>query len=343
MIFRSFLLLTLGLVTAALPLAAAKKEAAPDYKGAIVIDAATGNALFEKNPDAINPPASVTKLMTFLVVHDRIQSGNITLQTPVEVTAADAKIGGTQVWLKEGEVFTVEELLYALMVQSANDAANALSRVAGGTREAFVELMNARAQQLGMSNTKFRSPHGLPPPSRALSESDLTTPRDLSLLARELITKTDVLKYSSVKERPFRPNSANPVIMRNHNHLLGKVNGLDGLKTGFTNGAGFCLAATAQRNGRRIIAVVMGSPDRIVRDSRMADLIERGFAALPPGGPTAPSPAVAAGPGAVTPAAAPAPVISPISPVVAPTPAATAPAKQEPPPTVTFPSPSKKK
>ncbi len=283
MLLRRLFLTSIAALCTALPTFAAKpKAAAAPYKGAIVMDAASGDVVFEENADIVTPPASVTKLMTFLVVHDRIQSGHLSAGTEVTVNAQDARMGGTQVWLKEGEVFTVEELLYALMIQSANDAAHALARAAAGSKEAFVELMNARAQVLGMSKTTFRSPHGLPPPSRKLSEGDLTSPRDLALLSRELLRTTDVLRYSSVKERPFRPEALEPVIMRNHNHLLGKVGGVDGLKTGFTNGAGFCLAATAERNGRRVIVVVMGSPDRVTRDLRVGELIERGFAALPP-------------------------------------------------------------
>lgn len=253
------------------------------FKGAIVVDAADGSVLFSENADYVGPPASVTKLMTFLVVHDALQAGEIALTTPVTVTAADSRIGGTQVWLKHNEVFTVEELLFALMIQSANDAAHALSHTAATDREAFVERMNARAQQLGMTDTIWRSPHGLPPASRKLSETDMTSPRDLVKLSQALLRETDVLRFSSVESMEFgkgyRPQ---PVMMRTHNHLVGKVSGVDGLKTGFTRAAGFCLSATAQRNGKRIIAVIMGSPSSKERDIRMAGLIEDAFAKLNP-------------------------------------------------------------
>lgn len=298
MIFaRRFLPFALGLLAlgvlpgaafAAKKKAAARAESAPAYKGAIIVDAATGQVLFEDNADVSNPPASVTKLMTFLIVHDKLQSGALTLQTPVTVTAEDSRMGGTQVWLKEKEVFSVEELLYALMIQSANDAASALAHAAAGSSSAFVELMNARARELGMLRTTFRSPHGLPPPSRRIADGDLTTPRDLAVLGRYLLLHTDILKYTSVKTRRFgegqRP-ADRVVTMTNHNHLLNRVSGVDGLKTGFTNGAGFCLAATAERNGRRIVAVTMGSAERKARDIKMAELIERGFTLLPAGSP----------------------------------------------------------
>ncbi|MBI3884332.1 MAG: D-alanyl-D-alanine carboxypeptidase [Opitutae bacterium] len=278
------------LLAAAASLSAARKSAphkpaAPTgaaYLGAIVTDAETGHVLFEDNADVVSPPASMTKLMTFAVLHDQLASGALKLDTPVTVTAADSKIGGTQVWLKEKEVFPVEELLYAMMIQSANDAAYALARTAAGSAEAFVELMNAKARALGLAHTEFRTPHGLPPANRHRADGDLTTPRDFAVLCRYLLRETDVTKYTSIRTRPFGAGvRAAPVEMRNHNHLLGKVAGLDGLKTGFTNGAGFCLAATVERHGRRLIVVTMGSAASKTRDFKVAELIERGFAALP--------------------------------------------------------------
>lgn len=296
MIFPRLPLIILAL---AAPLAAATraKPTRPDasdlgtYKGAIVTDAATGNVLFENNPDVVTPPASMTKLMTFAVLHDKLAEGSLTLATPVTVDAADAKMGGTQVFLKEKEVFSVEELIYAVMIQSANDAAHALARASAGSVPAFVELMNAKARTLGMTNTTFRSPHGLPPSTRKLADGDLTTPRDFALLCRYLLQKTDVLTYASIRQRDFGPDRpGGPQHMENHNKLLGKVNGVDGLKTGYTVGAGYCLSATALRNGRRVIVVIMGSFGKNgeidkgrTRDLKTADLIEKAFAALPPG------------------------------------------------------------
>jgi D-alanyl-D-alanine carboxypeptidase len=285
----------LGCLGALLPLAlvgAEGRRAAPTrpepsadnataFKGALVLDAATGAVLFEDRADYVGPPASVTKLMTFLLVHERLARGDLTLATPVTVTAEAARTGGSQVYLAEKEVFPVEELLYALMIASANDAATALAIHVAGSRAAFVELMNERAQSLGLKNTTFRSPHGLPPASRKLNESDLTSPRDLATLSLHLLRTTDILKYTSVKLRTFRPGPKR-IDMDNHNNLLGKVAGVDGLKTGFTRGAGFCLAATAVRNGRRLIVVTMGSPDSKTRDIKIAELLERGFRQLPP-------------------------------------------------------------
>jgi D-alanyl-D-alanine carboxypeptidase len=252
-----------------------------DYKGVVVLDAASGAVLHEDNADVVSPPASVTKLMTFLVVHDALAAGEVRLDTPITATAVDQSMGGTQVHLAAGETYPVEELLYALMIQSANDAAHALTQIAGG-REAFVARMNARAKALGMTNTVYRSPHGLPPSSRKLDDGDLTSPRDQAILARELLTKTDVLRFSSLRTRPFGTGVRPEVLhMRNHNNLLRSVDGCDGLKTGYTRPAGFCLVATAQRGTKRVIVAILGSPDAKTRDRRVRDLIEESFAKIP--------------------------------------------------------------
>ncbi|HWA87571.1 MAG TPA: D-alanyl-D-alanine carboxypeptidase family protein [Opitutus sp.] len=254
------------------------------YKGAIIMDAATGKVLFEDHADEISPPASMTKLMTFAVICDKLADHTLTLSTPVNIAVSDYKMGGTQVYLDPKETFPVEELIYAMMIQSANDAAHALARAAAGSIEGFVDLMNAKARELGMTHTTFRSPHGLPPASRRIADGDLTTPRDFALLSRYLLLKTDVLKYTSIRMRKFGEGIRAPakvVMMVNHDHLLEKVAGVDGLKTGFTNGAGFCLAATAERNHHRVIVVVMGSPSSKTRDFKVAEFLDHGFAAIP--------------------------------------------------------------
>jgi D-alanyl-D-alanine carboxypeptidase (penicillin-binding protein 5/6) len=283
-------LLVLATLALAVTAASAPKSSRSAYAGFIVTEAATGRVLFEENADVSNPPASMAKLMTFAVLHDKLAGGALTLQTPVRITAEDAKMGGTQVYLDPRETFTVEELVYAMMIQSANDAAHALARAAGGSVEAFVGLMNAKAAELGMTRTTFRTPHGLPPSDHRIADGDLTTPRDFAVLCRYLVLNTDVLKYTSVRHRDFGPaRKDGPQHMKNHNNLLGKVAGVDGLKTGYTMGAGYCLSATAERNGRRVIAVIMGSfgPNGAIdkgkaRDLKAIELIERGFAALPP-------------------------------------------------------------
>ncbi|HEY1849059.1 MAG TPA: serine hydrolase, partial [Opitutaceae bacterium] len=206
------------------------------YKGAIATDAETGAVLFEDNADAVSPPASMTKLMTYAVLDDLIKKGSISLDTQVAVTLEDAKVAlikdSTEVWLRQGESFSVEEMIYAMMIQSANDAAYAVAHQSAGTVAAFVALMNVKARELGMLSSTFRSPNGFPPRSRRFSEGDLTTPRDFAVLCRYLVLHTDILKYTSVKSRVFGAGvRKEPTLMDNHNHLLGKIAGVDGLKT----------------------------------------------------------------------------------------------------------------
>jgi serine-type D-Ala-D-Ala carboxypeptidase (penicillin-binding protein 5/6) len=260
------------------------------YLGAIVVDAATGKALFEDHADAKGYPASVQKLMDLLIILERIEHGKLSLQDSVPVSAKAAKTGGSQVWLASNESFTVDEMLYALMVQSANDAAVALAEKVAVTTDAFVELMNQRARELGMNSTVFHSVHGLPPGPG--EEHDVTTARDFSILCRELLKHSDALRYTSTRERPFRPNAGTKtVIMRTHNHLLNQVEGCDGLKTGYFEKAGFSIAVTASRQGQRVVVVVLDSPDLKTRDTHAKELVAKGFAALQAGPVVATKPA----------------------------------------------------
>lgn len=248
------------------------------YLGAILVDAATGKVLFEENADARGYPASIVKLMTLLIILQEVQAKTISLQDTVTVTAAAAKIGGSQVYLKEHETFTVDDLLYALIVQSANDAAVALALHIAGTTDAFVEMMNRKAQELGMTGTVFHSVHGLPPGKG--QQPDVMTPRDIVKLCRELLKYPDALRYTATRERPFRADTPQPFIMRTHNHLLGSFEGCDGFKTGYFRAAGFSIAATATKKGARVIAVVMGCTDRKKRDAKARELLARGLAEL---------------------------------------------------------------
>jgi len=172
------------------------------YIGAILIDAATGRVLFEDNADAQGYPASVIKLMNLLIILDGVRAKSISLEDTITVSAAASRIGGSQVYLKEHEVFSVDDLLYALMVQSANDAAVALALHYAGTTGAFVEMMNRKAREIGMKNTVFHSVHGLPPGKE--QQPDVSTPRDIAKLCVELLKYPEVLRYTGTKERPFR-------------------------------------------------------------------------------------------------------------------------------------------
>jgi serine-type D-Ala-D-Ala carboxypeptidase (penicillin-binding protein 5/6) len=258
-----------------------KSIARDPWLGAIVVDAASGKVLFEDRADTKGYPASVLKLMDLLIILEKIEQRQLSLQDKVPVSAKASHIGGSRVWLKEKESFTVDEMLYALMVQSANDVAYALAEKVGDSTDGFLALMNQRAKQLGMNNTVFHSVHGLPPGTG--QEHDVTTARDLSILCLELLKHPDVLRYTSAREKPFRPDVAGKtVVMRTHNHLLGHVEGCDGLKTGYITASGYSIALTAARNGQRVIVIVFDSTSRTVRDAKAAELVAKGFAALSP-------------------------------------------------------------
>ncbi len=236
------------------------------------MDADTGKVLFADHPNTVVYPASVLKLMNLFVILDLVKEGKVKFNDMVQITREAARTGGSQVYLDPREQFSVDDLLYALMVQSANDAAVALAIHIAGSKEGFVAMMNQKAQDLGMKNTHFYSVHGLPPDKG--QKPDETTAFDLSILCRALSKMPEALKYTSTKERGFREGK---FIMRNHNHLLGEVEGCDGFKTGYFKAAGFSIAATAKRGGVRIIAIVMGSEDRKVRDAKAAEFLAKGF------------------------------------------------------------------
>jgi len=246
------------------------------YISALVVDADTGKILLDDNSAAVVYPASVLKLMDLLIILEHIDRGTLRLEDMVQVTREAAKMGGSQVYLDPKEQFSVEDLLYALTVQSANDAAVALASHVAGSKAEFVSLMNKRAEELGMKNTHFYSVHGLPPSEG--QKPDQTTARDLAILARELAGKPEVFKYTNTRERGFRDGK---FIMRTHNHLLTRVDGCDGFKTGYFKAAGFSIVATAQKGGVRIIAIVLGSMDRNIRDTKATELLAKGFALVP--------------------------------------------------------------
>jgi D-alanyl-D-alanine carboxypeptidase (penicillin-binding protein 5/6) len=252
------------------------------YYGAVVIDAATGQILQEDHASAVSYPASMVKLANLFVVLDDLKAGKLRLDELVTVTREVSQIGGRQVWLKEGEVFSLEELIYATMIHSANDAAAAVAIRASGTKEAHAARMTAKAHELGLRNTVLHSVHGLPPGTG--QEADMTSALDMALLAKALIeTHPESLKYTLISTRPFREEGKDGfVLLTSSNKLLGKTPGCDGMKTGYFYAGGFSITATAQRDGRRVIAVVLGSKDKNVRDAKAAELIESGFVKLPP-------------------------------------------------------------
>lgn len=256
------------------PKPAAKPEPpqAP-YKAFIVVEAQTGQILEGENVHQPLPPASITKLMLAAIVLEKLESGQIHLDDKITVSPDAAGMGGSQVYLKHGEVFTLEEMMKAVMVASANDGAFAVAEFVAGSREAFVDLMNEKAAALKMANSSFTSMHGLPPAEGVAP--DLSSCHDLTLLARELVKYPLLLEWASLQTEPFREGT---LIMRNHNNLMRRFSGMDGLKTGFYRAAGFSIVTTAKRNNLRLIAVVMGSPTAKIRDSIAEEKLKKHFA-----------------------------------------------------------------
>jgi len=250
--------------------------------GQICVDA-DGTVLSQKLADLPGDPASVTKLMTFLLVLEDIRDGKTTLRTRVGVTKEAATTGGSQVWLAVGETFAVEDLLYALMLQSANDAAVALAVGREGSTAAFVARMNRRAAELGMTRTCYVSPNGL---TEGRGPHDSSTARDLAKLCVVLCRMPEALRFTSARKYVF-PRPLKPMEMLNHNHLLASFPGCDGLKTGYTSSAQASIATTAQAGPHRVIAVVLGcrSPEgnkaaQRLRDDVAAGLMREGLAKL---------------------------------------------------------------
>jgi D-alanyl-D-alanine carboxypeptidase (penicillin-binding protein 5/6) len=274
-------------ICSASPAFGLKKVSKAPYLGAIVIDAATGNVIEEDHADAKGYPASMIKLMNLLVILDAVRAQHISLDESVTVSARVSRMGGSQVYLKEKEVFPVEELIYAMMIQSANDAALALAVHYTGSMEVFVDLMNKKAREIGMNNTVFYSVHGLPPSGK--NPPDVTTARDMAMLSRELLKYPEALKYTSTEVREFRPDAPEPFIMRTHNHLLKDFEGCDGLKTGYFSAAGFSICATARKKNVRAIAVVLGSVSSKERDKHARLLLSKGLMEILLNPPAAPA------------------------------------------------------
>ena len=214
----------------------------------------------------------MTKMMLLLLLQERIEAGTLTTNEIVAVSNRAYSTGGSQVWLDPKESFPLEDLLYALMIQSANDAAVALAEHAAGSCEAMVAQMNRKAAELGMVNTHFESVHGLPADKGR--PNDITTPRDMAVLSLALCAHPDIFRYTGTAFRVFRPNAKQPIEMRTHNPLLKQnLPGCDGFKTGYTRYAGYSISATIARGGHRVILVTMGTPDKPTRDAKLRELL----------------------------------------------------------------------
>lgn len=254
-------------------LAAAPEETnlAPNSRSAILMDADSGAILFEKNSHEKMPPASVTKVMTMLLIMEAINTGKIKWTDKVRVSDRASSMGGSQIFLEPGEEMTVEEMLKGIALGSANDASVAMAEHLGGTEDGFVEMMNAKAKELGMNNTHFLNSNGLP------VADHYTSAHDIAVMSRELLKHEEITKFTGIYQDHLRKDSRKPFWLVNTNKLVRFYQGLDGLKTGFTNEAKFCLSATAKRNNLRVIAVVMGEPDTKTRNAEISGMLDYAF------------------------------------------------------------------
>ncbi len=240
----------------------AKAEAPADrYKAYLVMEANSGKVLEEENAHEKRAPASMVKLMVADIVMEKLTRGEIHLTDKITASRAASKIGGSQVYLKEGEEFTLEELMQGMMIHSANDAAYAIAEFISGNVDDFVALMNEKAKALKMADTEFYSVHGLPPGKD--QKEDLTSCYDMATLAREVVRYPKLLEWTSTKQGEFREGK---FILSNTNKLLAKMPEVDGLKTGYYRSTGFNITATAKRGDLRLIVVVMGSSTGKLRD-----------------------------------------------------------------------------
>ena len=239
-------------------------------RAAILVEQSTGTVLYEKNADEQMPIASITKVMTLLLTFEAVHAGKLTLETPVPVSEHAYHMGGSQIWLEPGEQFTLDEMLRAICVSSANDAAVAVAELVGGSEPVFVEQMNARAARLGMENTAFRNACGLD------AEGHLSTARDVALMSCCILnTCPEVLHYTEIWTDSLRGGQTQLV---NTNKLLKRYSGITGLKTGTTGGAGVCISASATRDGLSLVAVVLGAPSSADRFDAATTLLDYGFA-----------------------------------------------------------------
>lgn len=243
-------------------------------RSALLMDAATGQVLFEKNADEPMEPASLVKIMTMLVVMDAVKAGRVSLEDEVRTSRRASQMGGSQVYLAEGEVHSLEKMLKAVAIASGNDASLAVAEFLAGTEAAFVSMMNQKARELSMVNSVFHNPEGLP--AAAGEEPSLITARDIAKASRELIVEhPTVLNWTSTVTEVFRDSPL--FILYNTNGLVGKYDGLDGLKTGYTSSAGYNLVATAKRGDIRLISVVLGTASVTEREEQSRALLDHGF------------------------------------------------------------------
>lgn len=247
-------------------------DLAPSAKSAILIEATTGEIIYEKNSHEKLAPASMTKMMSMLLVVESIEKGIISWDQMITVSENASKMGGSQILLETGEQMSVSDLFKGVAVMSGNDAVVALAESIAGTEEEFVNMMNKRAKELGLTDTQFKNPHGLD------DANHYSSAYDMSLIAKELVKHEKIFEYTSIYEDYLRKGTDKELWLVNTNKLVRFYPGVDGLKTGYTETAGYCLTATAKKNNMRLIAVAMGEPDSSTRNSEITAMLDYGFA-----------------------------------------------------------------
>ena len=249
----------------------ANENIVPNAKNAILVEVGTGKIIYEKNKDERVSIASLTKMMGLILIFERIENGQLNYTDKVTASMNASGMGGSQIWLETGEVMTVEELLKGIIMASANDGIVAMAEKIAGTESAFVDLMNEKAKKIGLSNTNFVNCTGLD------EDNHYSSAYDVSIIARELMKFEDVFKFTTNYEDYLRKESENKFWLVNTNKLIKTYNGADGLKTGMTDNAGYCMAVTAKRNNMRLLAVVLGEKEGKIRNKETASLLDYGF------------------------------------------------------------------
>ena len=249
----------------------AEESLAPNAKSAILIDVNTGTVIFEKNMNEKVAVASLTKMMSQLLILENIDNGSLKWDEVIKVSSNASGYGGTQIYLQPGEEMTVKDLMKGVSMASANDATVALAERIAGTEENFVKMMMDKARKLGLKNTNFVNPTGLD------EDNHYSTAYDLSVIARELMKHEEIFEFASLYEDYLRVDTPNKFWLVNTNKLVRFYEGADGLKTGFTDNAKYCMAVTAKRNGMRLLAIVLGEEVSKVRNSETIALLDYGF------------------------------------------------------------------
>lgn len=246
-------------------------DLAKNATSAIMIESSTGEVIFKKNENEKRPPASMTKMMSMLLIMEALEKGNITLEEEVTTSAYASSMGGSQIFLKVGEKMSINDMLKGIAIGSANDATVALAERIAGTEESFVKLMNDKAVSLGCKNTNFKNATGLD------AENHYSTAYDMSLIAKELVRHKKILEYTKTYEDYLRKDTSSPFWLVNTNKLVRFYSSVDGLKTGFTKEAGYCLTSTAEKDNMRLITVVMNEPTPQIRNSETTSMLDYGF------------------------------------------------------------------